>query len=160
MFGVLVRLPSSMNAERRVQALTRVESCPPAPLLAERPGWVDRFLDWLGQDWHATRCGAESHDSDAPSDVAHLALVRHEFTACLDDIATRQAADLAIRIGRARSLRELWHLRAEVFNVVSCHTDQREARERLTRLNRHFPVRAPRSGFGGFDATPHDHHRG
>ena len=160
MFGVLVRLPSSINSGRFVHAPARVECCPPASPLAARPGWVDRFLDWLGQDWHATRRVAEAQDSDAPSDVTPLALVRHEFTGCLGDIATRQAADLAIRIGRARSLRELWHLRAEVFSVVSCHTDQREARERLTRLNRHFPVRAPRSGSGGFDATPHDHYPG
>jgi hypothetical protein len=158
MFGVLVRLPVATNPDRFDHAPARVESCPPPCALSARVGWLDRFLDWLGQDWHATPRVDEADDGAALAD-APVALVRQEFVCCLDDIATRQAAGLARRIGETRSLRELWHLRAEVFSVVSCHTDQRQARERLTRLNRHFPVRSPRSGFGGFDATPRDHHR-
>ena len=45
------------------------------------------------------------------------------------------------------SLRDLWHLRAELYHVLALNRDQREAEQRLTQLNRHFPTRAPRSGF-------------
>jgi len=152
--GVLVRLPSSTN-----RAGARIESCPPASI--EMPaGWVDRVLDWLGQGWHSASPRVASAPDAAPATaVTPLAAVRQEFVECLDDIPTREAADVAVRVTKARSLREVWHLRADVFNVISRHTDQREARERLAHLNRHFPVRAPRSGFGGFDALPHAHHR-
>jgi hypothetical protein len=159
--GLLVRLPSSSTNHAPVRAggPTRVEICPPVSLLSDRPSWADRLLDWLGQGWHtATPRIADADESRPPAGITPLGIVRLEFVGVLDDIATRQAADLALRIGKARSLRELWHLRAEVFSVVSCHMDEREARERMTRLNRHFPARAPRSGFGGFDATPHTHH--
>ena len=156
--GLLVRLPSSSQREPGA-TVVRIESCPPALLDAPRPGWADRLLDWLGQGWHsASPRVADAADSAPPSGVTPLAQVRLEFIACLDDIPTRQAADLALRLRQARSLRELWHLRADVFNLVSCHSNQHEARERLSRLNRHFPARAPRSGFGGFDALPHTHH--
>ena len=47
----------------------------------------------------------------------------------------------------AHSLRDLWHLRAELYHVLALNHDQREAEQRLTQLNRHFPTRAPRSGF-------------
>ena len=44
-------------------------------------------------------------------------------------------------------LRELWHLRSELFRQVALQHSQFEAEQRLSRLNRHFPTRAPRSGF-------------
>jgi len=150
--GLLVRLPSSIEREQNTVAM-RVEICPPAVLADTRGGWIDRLLDWLGQGWHGTEPADETR-SAPPSGVTPLVGVRLEFVDCLADIPTRQAADLVERIRRARSLRELWHLRTEVFSIVSCHSDQREARERMTRLNRHFPARAPRSGFGEFDALP------
>lgn len=55
------------------------------------------------------------------------------------------------RINIARSLHELWHLRPEVFKLVALRYSQGEAQSRLDRLNRHFPTRAPRSGFGAFE---------
>jgi hypothetical protein len=45
-------------------------------------------------------------------------------------------------VDRARSLRELWHLRADVFRVVSMHRGQIEAQQRLDGLDSHFPVRS------------------
>ena len=74
--------------------------------------------------------------------------VRFEFMRALDDVPGRHAAHVATQIDRATSMHELWHLRLDIFNLVSCHHDQAEADERLARLNRHFPTRAPRSGFG------------
>jgi hypothetical protein len=158
--GLPVRQRSSTNRKRPQAANgVRLEICPPALLPDGPPGWTVRLLDWLGQGWHtAPPRITPASDSAKSFAFATLAAVRLEFIACLDDIPTPQAGDLALRLREARSLRELWHLRADVFNAVSCHRDQREARERLSRLNRHFPARTPRSGFGGFDASPHSHH--
>ena len=52
------------------------------------------------------------------------------------------------RVQEARSLRELWHVRADLYRVIAVAHSQREAEERLLLLNRHFPTRAPRSQFG------------
>ena len=136
--------------DKRDAMPVRIEVCPPATLPESSP-WAGRLLAWLGLG----RDEARAPDSQSPHPgAAPLDAVRQEFINSLDDVGTDQADDLADRIADSRSLRELWHLRAEVFSVVSCHASQHEARERLTRLNRHFPARAPRSGFGGFDATP------
>ena len=115
-------------------------------------GWSLRLLAWLTQGWSSAPAAAADPDGEPPPDITPLMMVRFEFIGCLDDVPTQLAADLAGRIRRARSLRELWHLRTDVFNVVSRHCDQGEAMARLKRLNRHFPVRAPRSGFVGLDA--------
>jgi hypothetical protein len=71
----------------------------------------------------------------------------NRIMACLADVHHEHTAALRERVGAARSLRELWHLRTEVFRVVSLEHSQFEAELRLTDLNRHFPTRAPRSGF-------------
>jgi hypothetical protein len=115
-------------------------------------------LAWLSQGWHTQRDTALTGNEPEPS-ISPLTMVRFEFIGALDDIPTPQAADLAGRIRHARSLRELWHLRAEVFSVVSRHGDEAKATARLSQLNRHFPTRAARSSFGGFDAVPRSSQR-
>jgi hypothetical protein len=150
--GLLVRFPTSEVHGRPAC----IESCPPSALPA-RPGWATRLMDWLAQGGYAAGARRAHGDALGRAGATSLSAVRHEFVESLGDIATRQAADLADRIVQARSLRELWHLRTDVFSLVACHADQAEARSRLARLNRHFPARAPRSGFGGFDAEPRMH---
>jgi len=135
-----------------VSSQGRVEICPPA-LHGPSPGWRRRLLDWLAGSWPAADEPPVDPALDgAEEDDEALEAVRAEFAAALQDIASRPAADLVWRIRCARSLRELWHLRTELFNIVSCSAGQAEATARLQPLNRHFPARAPRSGFGGFDA--------
>jgi hypothetical protein len=73
--------------------------------------------------------------------------VRSDFSATLADISGEDADGLRWRIGQARSLRELWHLRADVFRVVGIAHSQSEAEQRVALLSRHFPARAPRSQF-------------
>ena len=84
---------------------------------------------------------------DSAPPLNRLPAVRHDFAACVTDVPPAAARALLGHIDQARSLRDLWHLRAEVFNLVALHHSQTEAETRLTRLNRHFPTRAPRSGF-------------
>jgi len=76
-----------------------------------------------------------------------LVEARREFIAMLADLDGCETLMLRARIQRALSLRELWHLRAEVFRVVGVAHSQCQAEERLALLNRHFPTRAPRSQF-------------
>ncbi len=73
--------------------------------------------------------------------------VRSEFLATLADIHGPDADALRRRIHDARTLRELWHARAEIYRVVGVAFSQFQAEERLGPLNRHFPTRAPRSQF-------------
>ncbi len=88
----------------------------------------------------------------APADVAppmnRVPAIRVEFMRSVADVDSDEADSLRNRIALARSLRELWHLRTEVFRVVGLAHSQREAEGRLALLNRHFPTRAPRSQFG------------
>jgi hypothetical protein len=74
---------------------------------------------------------------------------RTEFLAMLADLHGADTLQLRDRIQRARSLRELWHLRADVFSLVAVQHDQAEAEDRLVWLARYFPTRSPRSAFGG-----------
>lgn len=84
--------------------------------------------------------------------VDRLMQVKHEFSDSLLDVPGSTALDLAGRIQRARSLRELWHLRPSVYGEVAMALNQGQAEQRLARLNRHFPTRTPRSGFLPLDA--------
>jgi hypothetical protein len=113
----------------------REEVCPPSLRSAPRSAW-DRLWAWL-------MAPGPAESSPPPH---RLPPVRRDFLDTLDDVADPAAGELADRIGRAHSLRDLWHLRAEVFNVIARFHSQHEAEHRLARLNHHFPTRAPRSG--------------
>lgn len=114
----------------------RVEVCPPSLRHAPASVW-NRLVFWL--------------TAPAPMDAApplnRLPGVRAEFLHCLDDVLVEGSVEACTRIGHARSLRELWHLRAEVYRLVGLQHSQVEAESRLARLNKHFPTRAPRSAF-------------
>ncbi len=88
----------------------------------------------------------------APQEAApplnRLPRVREDFMFAVADLPGEPAHALRHRILHAHSLRDLWHLRAEVFSLVSVEHAQSEAEQRLLRLNRHFPMRATRSQFG------------
>lgn len=134
-----------LSAERWVrttQVLTesptglRLQACPPS--LRQAPeSWLQRVWFWL----------AAPAPQDAAPPISRLDGVRQDFLAALADVDRHHGALLRSRIEMSRSLRELWHLRAEVYRVVACQHSQAEAEARLADLNRHFPTRAPRSGF-------------
>lgn len=117
----------------------RVEVVPPslrcAPAASES-AW-HRLLFWM--------MAPAPHDTAPP--LTRLPAVRTEFLATLADIQNPSADTLRRRINEARSLRELWHARAEIYRVVGVAHTQHQAEQRVGLLNRHFPTRAPRSQF-------------
>ncbi len=116
----------------------RVEVCPPSLRCAPAAGsaW-QRVLFWL--------MAPAPHEAAPP--LNRLPQVRTEFMATLADIDSEDAEVVRGRIDQTHSLRELWHLRAEVFRVVGVAFSQTEAVQRVALLNRHFPTRAPRSQY-------------
>ncbi len=120
---------------------SRIEVCPPE-LWPSSLTWQGR-LKRLGQRLRGQVAPWLPMD-DRP--VNRLALVKAEFQQSLADLGTPGSPDLLDKIERARSLRELWHLRSPVYGAVALARTQAEAERRLSHLNRHFPVRAPRAG--------------
>jgi hypothetical protein len=123
----------------------RVAVCPPGR--AGHLPWLMRLRHWLGGAWQRP---AGAPVSTGPTQALDAA--RQEFIDAIEGCDTPAADALLDRIQDARSLRELWHLRAEVFRLVSLHHSQAEADARLGALNRHFPTRSPRSGFAPLHA--------
>jgi len=114
----------------------RVEVCPPSLRLAPTSPW-QRLIAWL--------VAPTPQDSAPP--LNRLPRVRSDFMACLADVEHDGVQSLRLRVDSARSLRELWHLRSDLYRLVSLEYSQGEAEHRLAELNPHFPTRAPRSGF-------------
>ena len=123
----------------------RTESCPPVRSVSRTDGWRHGLREWLSTGWPvSTQAGALGELQMPVQTGTPLSLVRREFVDALKDIRTQQAGDLLARIRTARSLRDLWHLRTEIYNLVAMHRDEAEAGFRLARLNRFFPQRANR----------------
>ena len=119
---------------------SRVEVCPPE-LFPSSLSWSGRMQRWTARLLHQ----AAPWLPEQARPVNRLALAKHEFRDSLSDLDTVPAQQLLERIERARSLREMWHLRSSLYGEVSMVLSQGEAERRLARLNRHFPTRAPRS---------------
>ena len=108
---------------------------------------------------HSTDSGIQASGPGVPPGEAEtrqgstepLLNARRDFVEALADIRTQQAGDLLRRIGLARSLRELWFLRTEVFNLVAHHRDQAEASHRMAALSVHFPRQVKNASAGRFN---------
>lgn len=81
--------------------------------------------------------------------MSELPRVRDAFLACLDDVSGDEVNELHRRIGHARSLRELWHLRTTMFGLLARLHSQAEAEQRVAGLNRHFSGHRAPSGLAG-----------
>lgn len=113
----------------------RVEVRPPS--LRHAPSSLgQRLLFWLL---------APAPQQAAPP-INRLPGVKRDFLACLNDLDLPAAETVRTSIERARSLRELWHLRADVYSAIGRAHSEHEADRRLQSLNRHFPTRAARPG--------------
>ena len=139
MFRLVSRRKGSASPSSQMQS--RIEVCPPE-LWPSSLSWRSR-LRRLGQ---RLRSHAVPWMPVDERPVNRLALVKAEFQDSVSDLQHAAAPLLQDKIERARSLRELWHLRSSVYGEVATVLDQSEAERRLARLNRHFPTRAPRSG--------------
>jgi len=133
----IVRNWQSRSSTLPAALSSRIEVCPPSLRHAPVGSAWQRLMFWLL--------------APAPTDVAvapnRLPAVRNDFLACIADVGAELAAPVQTRIDVARSLRDLWHLRAEVYRLVALAHSQTEAERRVASLNRHFPTRAPRSQF-------------
>lgn len=114
-----------------------LDASPPSLRHAPDSAW-QRFMFWL----------LAPAPQEAAPPLNRLPRVRGDFLDAVADLPGAHAHALRHRITHANSLRELWHLRADVFSLVGLQHSQREAEHRLLRLNRHFPMRAGRSQFG------------
>ena len=136
----LQRRKPCLNARGKVRIAVRPPALQP---------WLDSDSDlsdlpdsnWLDSRPYAAQADTPRSPLPAlrPRHVTPLPAVRNEFLSSLQDLPGEACNDLEGRIRGSRSLRELWHLRSELFKVVAVHRDQRAAQERLTSLNRHFP---------------------
>ena len=141
-------LISSVSAVLRHPIDSGIQVCPPL----DRPQSAkpkSGLRDWIISTL-PPRLGA---DTESPRSNEPLEDARRDFIEALLDIRTQQAGDLLRRIRIARSLRELWFLRAEVFGLVAHHRDQAEASQRMAQLGAHFPQQVARSSnskFGTF----------
>ena len=127
----------SRTAPPAAPSSLRLEVCPPSLRQVPDAPW-QRLLSWL--------LAPAPQDVAAPSSRLHA--VRRDFHASIADITVvPDAGTLVRRVELAQTLRELWHLRAEVYRLVAVQHSQAEAEARLATLNHHFPTRSPRSGF-------------
>lgn len=114
-----------------------LDASPPSLRHAPDSAW-QRFMFWL----------LAPAPREAAPPLNRLPTVRDDFLDAVADLPGAHAHALRHRIAHTYSLRDLWHLRADVFSLVGLQHSQREAEHRLLRLNRHFPMRAGRSQFG------------
>jgi hypothetical protein len=128
--------PSGRRSTLSAPSSLRVEVCPPSLRHAPSSVW-QRLMFWM--------MAPAPHDAAPP--LTRLPAVRKDFLAALADIDTADAGKVRFRIQQTASLRELWHVRADLYRVVGLAHTQTEAERRLMRLNCHFPTRAPRSQF-------------
>ncbi|MBQ0931391.1 hypothetical protein KAK07_16905 [Ideonella sp. 4Y16] len=140
----LARLMGWRPATAPSSTLARMDVRPPARWGQADSVWQSLW-QWLREDAQT----AEPHPGPK------LTLARQDFCTALNGLLTRDAQDLRQRAAHARSLRELWHLRAELYGLIARHLDQREAERRLVAVNRHFPVDT--RAVAQRSALPHGH---
>ena len=113
---------------------TRMNVCPPDICPARGSLW-STTLRWL----------VGNNTDVAPSLRTPLERARAEFVAAMTGFVDDAATDLLRRAQHARSLRELWHLRSELYTLIARRVSQHEADKRLARVNQYFPTRAQRT---------------
>jgi hypothetical protein len=121
--------------------------CPPEaqPALARLAAELRRWLASSGADAAARVPAAAARTLQA---------LRDDFVDALHDVPGEAATRIVHRALATQAMRELWHLRVDVFALVAREHGEQVAEQRLARLNRHFPTRSPRSGFAGLDGAP------
>ena len=112
----------------------RMNVCPPDVCPTRASLW-SRAVSWL-----------VGGDTGTPAVLrTPLERARSEFVAAMDGLLESDHNDLLHRAHHARSLRELWHLRSELYTMIARRISQQEADARLARINQYFPTRAQRT---------------
>jgi len=120
----------------------RMNVCPP-DICPGRDSLWSKALRWLvGGDVQAV-----------PALRTPLERARSEFVAAMTGLSELDPNDLLRRAQHARSLRELWHLRSELYTLIARRVSQPEADARLARVNQHFPTRTQRTGTAAPEST-------
>ncbi len=114
---------------------TRMNVCPPDVCPKGESLW-SAALRWL----------VGGNVEAVPALRTPLERARSEFVAAMSGLTEFDPQDLLKRAQHARSLRELWHLRSELYTLIARRISQPEADARLARVNQHFPTRAQRAG--------------
>lgn len=112
----------------------RMNVCPPEVFTRSDSLW-SATLRWL----------VGGNVEAAPALRTPLEKARGEFVAALAGLIEVDHNALLKRAQHARSLRELWHLRSELYTLIARRISQVEADARLARVNQHFPTRAQRT---------------
>jgi hypothetical protein len=123
-----------LNRKPAAPTTLRMNVCPP-DVAPHRDSLWTATLRWLvGGDVKT-----------APALRTPLERARTEFVAALEGLLDADQNGLLKRAQHARSLRELWHLRSELYTLIARRMSQLEADARLARVNQHFPTRAQRT---------------
>lgn len=141
-----IRLVSSSTPSASQKS--RLVVCPPELYTRSRPAW-QRWLTRLKQRVSASLHLQQATQHDARvvrAGATRVQKVRELFLDLLCDVPEAGSRGLRERVEKARSLRELWHLRPEAYDVLSRFGGQPFAQRRLELLNADFPVRVPQSG--------------
>ena len=112
----------------------RMNVCPPDVIPKSESLW-NATLRWL----------VGGNVEVVPALRTPLERARSEFVAAMSGLVEVDPNDLLRRAQHARSLRELWHLRSELYTLIARRVGQPEADARLARVNQHFPTRAQRT---------------
>ena len=112
----------------------RMNVCPPDVIPTSESLW-SATLRWL----------VGGNVEAVPALRTPLERARSEFVAAMTGLADSDHNGLLKRATHARSLRELWHLRSELYTLIARRVGQPEADARLARVNQHFPTRAQRT---------------
>lgn len=130
---------TTQTAQSMSMGSVRSEVTPPSRFAHERPS----LSRWLGGVWRWL------WDLEAPAPkpapISEIRQIRAAFHAALMDMQSAKAYQVRYQIEASRSLRELWHLRADVFEIVAESRGEGEAKTRVSSLNRHFPEGPSRS---------------
>lgn len=128
-----------------LESAGRVEVPPPQARQRAAP-WRRRFAAWLhsGMSDGSVSTAFGVWSPPPPRQATALSEARAAFRDALEDLATPEIGITLEHVRCARSLHELWHLRAEVFNLIACLRSQREADLRLAVVDLHFSSRTRR----------------
>ena len=123
-----------LNRKLAAPTTQRMNVCPPDVCPQSESLW-SATLRWL----------VGGNVEVVPALRTPLEKARSEFVAAMDGLHEFDHLDLLRRAQHARSLRELWHLRSELYTLIARRVSQFEADARLARVNQHFPTRAQRT---------------